>query len=780
MVKKRSSYQAPVKPIDKLKTNKTGPTVKYVLPFLVVLVPVTLMISKSSIHLPLAIGFLAFGLFLPVLVNIKIIKRIYKRERVEKKHIIAAVIAIIILLSLYWFYLQLKAGLLHGDRTLSSQIPWQILLTAVVLIVLPAINLAVYRRTLSRRLFMVLTIIASLLLISSLIYITPGVKARLVDENQKPIPGAYVFYKRQNYFLFSNWSTSHFTRTDSGGNFSIPIKLNFCLPFEYSFGFKKLSSEKMPIFIYSPGLYNYCRVDDAYTWTAAKPGTRRHLEVINPPPGAVVMLHDMRSDPGKSFRALFQLVFRTPITGMDASAAEKRELISLLQEKYDWFVKTYGDRPRQFKDEKITWNDFFKRREYGRTLKEELHRLETRFTGKRAKDEAVKIPLKYKSLIPPSPAQSRYPDGRPIASPVLVKDFKKKVPGGVVLSRDIDKDGTHDLIVCGLVTGHEGYGNISVLNGKSGESPWTFKSRGIGFSSPLIAGDIIYCKARLFDGKAGFDLLYALDLHDGQKRWEHRLPERIVKFGELKADDEHLYLSFAVSLVNYKDDNAFVCALDKKTGVRQWQRGIKNFNGSLPLAAGNKVYYAKTGRDGKRHIHCVDLKNWQTVWESSLEMDAGRANSMVALPFTRVLCAAAGNFLLCSDEAYIYALNMGDGSLKWKYKTIRPQEILPAVKDNTVYFVSWGIYAIDLHTGRQKWEFAPKVRFSAPPRFSGGVLYSGAFDGHVYALRLADGQKMWDYPLGGYITTVLPVGKAPALAVISSARQLYILKDGRL
>ncbi len=93
---------------------------------------------------------------------------------------------------------------------------------------------------------------------------------------------------------------------------------------------------------------------------------------------------------------------------------------------------------------------------------------------------------------------------------------------------------------------------------------------------------------------------------------------------------------------------------------------------------------------------------------------------------------------------------------------------------------SMGVYAVDITNGGLKWEFAPKNLFSSSPCIIGEVLYTGSVDGYVYALRLEDGQKLWEYKIGYVISSISTIG--PVIAVISGSsnpgtQDLYLLRE---
>lgn len=55
------------------------------------------------------------------------------------------------------------------------------------------------------------------------------------------------------------------------------------------------------------------------------------------------------------------------------------------------------------------------------------------------------------------------------------------------------------------------------------------------------------------------------------------------------------------------------------------------------------------------------------------------------------------------------------------------------------------VIALDAASGKEKWTFATGGRVDSPPTIYKGLVLFGCADGHVYCLRLADGQLVWRF-----------------------------------
>jgi len=96
-------------------------------------------------------------------------------------------------------------------------------------------------------------------------------------------------------------------------------------------------------------------------------------------------------------------------------------------------------------------------------------------------------------------------------------------------------------------------------------------------------------------------------------------------------------------------------------------------------------------------------------------------------------------------------------ALRWKFKTrrgVNEIESFPPVDDGLssasaakgVVYVGghdgW-VYALDVKTGRKRWDFATKGHVNSTPALADGLLFVGSMDKYIYALRLGDGKLAW-------------------------------------
>ncbi|MFA4904158.1 MAG: PQQ-binding-like beta-propeller repeat protein [Desulfobaccales bacterium] len=124
-----------------------------------------------------------------------------------------------------------------------------------------------------------------------------------------------------------------------------------------------------------------------------------------------------------------------------------------------------------------------------------------------------------------------------------------------------------------------------------------------------------------------------------------------------------------------------------------------------------------------------------------------------------------------------------NGTLKWRYMTPWPAGVegLAIGYDRTVYVgVSGGqdmgtLYALNLDNGSLKWKYSAGPGYvSAPAVGAKGTVYIGSYDKHLYALNPKNGSLQWKYLSGGSVGFPV-VGADGTIYVGSGDGYLYAL-----
>jgi outer membrane protein assembly factor BamB len=112
-----------------------------------------------------------------------------------------------------------------------------------------------------------------------------------------------------------------------------------------------------------------------------------------------------------------------------------------------------------------------------------------------------------------------------------------------------------------------------------------------------------------------------------------------------------------------------------------------------------------------------------------------------------------GTLFVGTDDHMIYALSVGDGSVRWKANVGGEPHVI-SVQDGVVYgdidqnnggHITRGpIFALDASSGAIKWRSAISGSFYG---LVNNTIYATTTDNLLYALKVADGSVIWQFPM---------------------------------
>jgi eukaryotic-like serine/threonine-protein kinase len=121
-----------------------------------------------------------------------------------------------------------------------------------------------------------------------------------------------------------------------------------------------------------------------------------------------------------------------------------------------------------------------------------------------------------------------------------------------------------------------------------------------------------------------------------------------------------------------------------------------------------------------------------------------------------------------SQTADLIAVNLSDGTLRWKYKVKDGiGESSPAIRGGIVVIgdLSGTIHAVNAKDGKGLWTFAASGEVKASPVIIDDKVVIGSYDGNLYCLSLKDGKLVWKFTTNGPVHAT--AGVANGLAYIS-------------
>src|SRR5215469_8033322 len=121
--------------------------------------------------------------------------------------------------------------------------------------------------------------------------------------------------------------------------------------------------------------------------------------------------------------------------------------------------------------------------------------------------------------------------------------------------------------------------------------------------------------------------------------------------------------------------------------------------------------------------------------------------------FEATAAIVEGMVYVGSFDGNLYALDLADGSEKWKFHTELGFKAAPAVRDGTIYIgdVDGKFYAIDARKGKEIWTVASGAEINAGANFYRDKILFTSQDGGFYCVSPAQGELVWKYTIDNMI-----------------------------
>lgn len=259
-------------------------------------------------------------------------------------------------------------------------------------------------------------------------------------------------------------------------------------------------------------------------------------------------------------------------------------------------------------------------------------------------------------------------------------------------------------------------GKLHCFNASNGEELWnvTLESNpnyyGIS-SSPLIYNDTIYVTT--FSNGT----LWALDLN-GSVKWNVTTGGKISYYTSPSAYNGLIFFAG-----NYSGINELVCV--NESGFVQWKFTVDSMiTSSIAIEYGN-AYFTTENR-----IYAINVSTHEEIWNVSI-------NGTISTP-----AIAYGKVFVGSKDGYLYCFDAFNGREIWRFKANGKIDSSPAVGGDIVYFATntqYGtIYALNIEDGSLVWKYTlipPQDKYyniMSSPFIWNGKLFIGADDGNLY------------------------------------------------
>ncbi len=206
-------------------------------------------------------------------------------------------------------------------------------------------------------------------------------------------------------------------------------------------------------------------------------------------------------------------------------------------------------------------------------------------------------------------------------------------------------------------------------------------------------------------------------------------------------------------------------SLSLRSSQFNWKAAVGPLESS-PLLFGGFVYV--TTMEGK--AFCLGKQDGKEVWK----FDAGseeRRKPIRSSPATDGLSIFFG-----SDDGFVYALDLGTGSLRWKLNAGGPIFASPVVVGQSMMVGTRGglFYCLDNANGRVQWKFDAGAPIYATAGANEHTVFVGSSDGSCHALGLATGNRIWKFSMMSVVNSA-PLIAGNVLYWGSMDRTLYAL-----
>ena len=298
---------------------------------------------------------------------------------------------------------------------------------------------------------------------------------------------------------------------------------------------------------------------------------------------------------------------------------------------------------------------------------------------------------------------------------------------------------------------------LYALDADTGNLVWKFKTEAVIESSPIVYQGIVFFGSD--DNR-----VYALNASTGELEWKHVATSPYsaegassgIVPGSPSAYEGIVYIGSlyrAFTFVNGSSEyrtSGCMHGLNATTGELIWRFDVREIPeprfdvGGLPEPRHPQVYNGILYFGSWDHnIYAVNAKTGKLVWSY---LTNGIISQSAPRVYDNIVCVG-------SCDSYIYALDAKTGKKIWSYKAAGPVESPLSIDHGVLYIgstvavgevggipdIQWDkgyVYAIDIKTGNQLWNYTTGSLVNSGPNFYSGVVYVGCCDGYVYALKV--------------------------------------------
>ncbi|GHO92312.1 hypothetical protein KSF_023600 [Reticulibacter mediterranei] len=340
--------------------------------------------------------------------------------------------------------------------------------------------------------------------------------------------------------------------------------------------------------------------------------------------------------------------------------------------------------------------------------------------------------------------------------PFIPASYDKKKNVVSIVQFIVEGDTVYTLIAG---PGGENPSALVALKADTGKERWSQPLTNRPFVAPTymsLDDGVIYVEVQTAQSSESRNVdytIYSFSAKDGKQDSTYAVPENGYP-GAMKVQKGILYLS---------TDKGGLYAMDARSKKQLWQ-----WKGTQPTGLGQglaiRVPYILNGvlytaivntsevGDGQSKVAAFSAENGKLLWQSdAFAGEAATPTVVNGVMYVGSTIPKTGPF-----EGALYAFDATNGRQIWKVMTNAVQST-PSISNGIVYASAYAgidlkarVLAVDLKTGRQKWQHQIEQGWTTTPYRQDGVVYEAAgFDkGTLYALNASDGSQKWTLDVG--------------------------------
>jgi outer membrane protein assembly factor BamB len=207
-----------------------------------------------------------------------------------------------------------------------------------------------------------------------------------------------------------------------------------------------------------------------------------------------------------------------------------------------------------------------------------------------------------------------------------------------------------------------------------------------------------------------------------------------------------------------------------------WSRGIGTLI-EFPAVVADGVAYIG---NYKGEIYALNMRDGKVIWRYR-----PRGGKMASSP------AVVGDELVVHGmDGLVRVLDRGNGHLRWSLRIGSPIESSPIVQGGLDYFGAWNgrVYALDLAKRKLRWSYHGGYKITSSAAIAGTTLYIGDYGGRLLALGAGNGKLRFARSVNGrvYGTPAVAAGRVfvpsstgnSLTAFTTSGRYLWRVQTG--